>query len=107
MHTKMGKTMTAFLDQYDAHRCSAEGDLLSREPDKRIVELQFLQRLLSTPAQLEPVFHFCRPVAAVSTDYVAADFARMTDPDGNALLTTFEDYVPARGDFGPFRSRRK
>jgi len=99
--------MTASIQQrLDTNSSLAEGDLLSGEPEKRIVELQLLERLL-TPTRSSSVFHFGGTAIAATKDCAAADFARMTDSGRDAQFASFEQAVPTRADFGPFRGRRE
>ncbi|WP_263572798.1 hypothetical protein [Roseateles oligotrophus] len=100
--------MSKLIKQYVvAQRCPEGGNLLSDEPEKRNVELQFLQRLLSSPAQLESTCHFGRSVATALEDSPAATFARLIDSSSDVQLAEFEREVPVRSDFGPFRGRRE
>jgi hypothetical protein len=100
--------MTPLINQHvDAHRCPEGGNLLSNDLDKRNIELQFLHRLLSLPANVESTFHFGRSAAPALEDSAEASFSRMTDSSMDAQLAKFEQEVPVRPDFGAFRWRRE
>ncbi len=99
--------MTAFVNQPgDASGGPETGNLLSSEPEKRAIELQLIERMLS-PLQSISACRFGRFVATASEDSASANFARMTDPSTDVQLAKFEQEVTTSSDFGQFRGRRE
>ncbi len=89
------------LHATDAMTDVMEDDLLSAEPEKRTIELQFFNRFLGRAKTFA-----ARSLMVADTskpdDSFSANYARMTSPGFKTFFDNLEKTVPERKDFGRF-----